>query len=546
MMRSRHPQDPAYDTGEYGPDLRVLVLRGVRRSKRWIVVLSILGASVGLVAGLLQPNQYESHAKLLLRVGAREAMSAESLAGIDDHHNGTRPTVGDELQMLSDVAVFERVVRKIGVRAILAPADPRGEDGPTTSAPVRWLHAVQARVLAWTAAEHDADGHEAELALRTATKSLIENTRVTNEPGTNVIVVRHTSTSPEKARVITEALANAFIERHRDQFSTQPFVDKNRGKLADAKAQRDAAADAYFGHLDQCSFVDLAVQGPALLTEIEMLDRELFGARLRREEIAQQRSSLVDRMKGGPADIEVVRPAVLVPNEEWETLLTLKRTLLAQRTNLAFENRPLDEARRLRDQYDEQIARVEAQLRTTPKAVTQSTEQRESVGPSALAIQVGDLEVEDAALVVKVELLRARLDEKNALAQELRRCERTHADLASLRDAESGRYRHLVERFSVLEALGNMDVQEDANLRWLQLATLEREKIGPKRAGLLLKGLIAGLLAGVAIAVLRQRFDTTLGDPLEFERDSGVPVLGVVPDHAPLRAAHGAAIVGRG
>lgn len=544
MRNSRGHLDSAFGPEEYGPDLRVLVVRGVRRSLRWIVGLSILGATVGLVAGVLEPNLYESHAKLLLRVGAREAMSSESLAGIDNPQHSTRPTVADELQMLSDVAVFERVVHKLGAREILSPADPRSADGPLTPAPVRWMHALQARLFAWTADEEQLQ--DPELALRVATKALMENTRVTNEPGTNVIVVSHTTTSPEKARAITEALASAFIERHRDQFSTQPLVDKNRGKLADFKAERDAAADAYFAHLDQCSFVDLVVQGPALLTEIETLDRELFGARLRREEIARQRSSIVERMKGAPTDIEVVRPAVLVPNEEYETLLALKRTLLAQRTNLAFENRPLDEARRLKEQYDEQITRVEEELRTTPKAVTQSTEQRESVGPSALKVQVGDLEVEDAALVVKVELLRARLDEKHALAKELRRCEKTHADLASVRAAEDSRYRHLVERFSVLEALGSMDVQEDANLRWLQTATLDREKVGPKRAGLLLKGLVAGLLIGLTFAVLRQRFDTTLADPLEFERDSGVPVLGVVPDHAPLRAANGTAIAGSG
>ena len=60
---------------EASPDLQHLVVGGISRSWRWVLVCTALGAAAGLVIGVAQPNQYVSEAKLLLRVGARERAS---------------------------------------------------------------------------------------------------------------------------------------------------------------------------------------------------------------------------------------------------------------------------------------------------------------------------------------------------------------------------------------------------------------------------------------------------------------------------------------
>lgn len=533
----RNLSDTTADGAGDGPDLRVLLVRGVKQSFGWVCLFVAVGAAVGLVVGLIQPNTYVSNTKLLLRVGVRELISSESLVNVERQPQESRPTMVDELQMLADVAVFERIARKIGPREILEPADPRRDDGPLTSWPVRMLHGLQARSVGSTAPDHECEGSDCATCLRAATKVLMEQTTVTNEPGSNVVLVSHTSTSAEKAHAVTQAVASAFIERHREQFSTQPLVDKNRGKLDQVKAARDAATDAYFKHVDQCGFIDLETQGPALLTEINTLESELFTAQGRRAQISRQRSAMADRLTGVPSDIEVVRPAVMVPNEEYETQLTLKRTLLAQRQNVPFENHPKEEARRRVQEYDKQIAKVEETLQRTPQRVMQSSErrERESLGRSAMAVRIDEFEVEDAALGVKVELLQERLAQKAQRATELRRCEQAHADLLSVRDAEEGRYQHLLQRFSVLQALGSDDGQEDTNLRVLQTPTMELEKVGPKRLSLLLKGLIGGLVVGLTFATLRQRFDQKVLHADMFARTSGMPVLGVVPDHPALQ-----------
>jgi uncharacterized protein involved in exopolysaccharide biosynthesis len=142
-------------------------------------------------------------------------------------------------------------------------------------------------------------------------------------------------------------------------------------------------------------------------------------------------------------------------------------------------------------------------------------------------------------LAVKVELLQDRLSEIRAHARDQRKLvllSTLHRkDLESARDAAETSYKQLQERFSVLEALGSIELHEDPNLRMLEVPTLAAEKVGPKRLALLLKGLFAGLLGGVVFAMLRQGLDRTLTHPEAFELSHGVTVIGIVPELPYLR-----------
>jgi uncharacterized protein involved in exopolysaccharide biosynthesis len=139
---------------------------------------------------------------------------------------------------------------------------------------------------------------------------------------------------------------------------------------------------------------------------------------------------------------------------------------------------------------------------------------------------------------VNIPAIDQRLTEKRKELSDLRKQNLSallrQRDLESVRDAEEARYKALLQRFSALDELGNIDLHEDPNLRLLQPATFEPEKVAPNRLSLILKGLCGGLLAGLAFAVVRQRLERRLMQPETFERAHGLPVLGVVPDVASL------------
>jgi uncharacterized protein involved in exopolysaccharide biosynthesis len=519
-----------------GPDVRHLLGRGMARSLPWMLVLALLGAAVGAGVGLLQPNRYVSNAMLSLRMGAREQLTSESLVDFDEPHRSAPPTMADELQMLSDVAIFERVARDLGPEVVMRPADPERNDGPLTSMPVHLVHRLQA-IMIRSASSPGSETDEQELRL--ATKALKENTVVANEPGSSVILVSYTSTSPELARTIVEALTTAFIERHRERFSIESLLRESRDNLEAARKTRDDAAKAYVEQVSQSGITGLETQVPRVETELSLLQNKLFEARVRREEIVQLKSLLADRLQGIPAVIEDRRPSVMIPNEEYETQLALKRLLLAQKQEMLINERPGEEMRRREKEFDNQIAKLDQKLKETPKAVAQGTEMQENLGHSAMETRIVDLEVEDEALAVRVGLLESELETEKirmgVLQKQLLSATMMRKDLAATRDVEQDRYAHLLNSLSVLEALNKLDVNEEANLRVLQAPTLELEKVGPRRASLLLKGMLAGIVAALAFAFLRERFERRLRYPETFEHTRGVPVLGVIPQLSSLR-----------
>lgn len=518
------------------PALRLLLVRGVTRSFPWVLLLIFLGAAVGLGVGLSRSNRYVSNAKLSLRMGSREQLTPESLVDFDARQNAPPPTMVDELQMLADTAIFEGVARELGSRFLLEPADPQRNDGPLTPVLIRQLHRLQGWVqLRVGGAGPDPSKDD----LRLAATLLKENTIVFTEPGSSVIVVSHTSTSPEKARTTLQALTSAFIARHRQQYSLVSLLQKSRGQLEEARVARDTAASAFVEQMGQSGIVELERQVPLLETEVSAIESELFAVRLRHEEIGRLQISLSNRLKGIPAEVEIERPALMVPNDEYDTQLALRRTLLLEKQTMLIQDRPSEETRRREQNYDIQLAKIDEKLAQTPKVVVRGSDMQENLGHSALESRIVDLEVEDEALPVKVGLLESRLDAKKADLSAVQRlllaATLERKDLGASRDAQESRYTRLADQVAVLEALENIDANEGTNLRVLQAPTLEPEKVGPRRATLLVEGVLAGTLAALAFALLRQRFDRRLRYPEVFEHSRDVPVLCVVPRLASLR-----------
>ena len=136
------PEENTIRTEEHdGLDLRKLFVRAVRRSFGWVCLFAAAGAAIGLALGLMQPNEYVSNAKLHLRVGVRETLSPESFVNVDDRPQESRPTMADELAMLTDVALLERTARELGPGEV-AKSWPGATSAPTrigSTASPYWL-----------------------------------------------------------------------------------------------------------------------------------------------------------------------------------------------------------------------------------------------------------------------------------------------------------------------------------------------------------------------------------------------------------------------
>jgi capsular polysaccharide biosynthesis protein len=428
------------------------------------------------------------------------------------------------------------VAREIGPSELNQPADPARDDGALTPLHLRVLHWIQGSLARRVfAAEADPAVDE----LRAATKVLREQSSVSNDPRSSVIQISSTSSTPEMARLIVQSLANAFIQRHRDRYSIQALLERSRAQLDEARLVRDKAAQAYVDQVSQSGVSVLETQVPRLETELSSLEGEVFAARVRREEIGRTRLSLSNRLQGLPSEVEIQRPPVMVPNEDYETQLALKRLLLAQKQELLIRERPSEERQRRETEFESQIAKTDERLKATPKITIQGSDMQQNLGRAAMQARIADVEIEDEGLLVKLGLLDARVEAKRTRCSELQKQLMTatmvRKDLGASRDALDLRYAQLLGRFSVLEGLETIDASTEANLSVLEAPTLELDKVGPKRGALLFKGLLFGMVAAVCFAFLRAQFQRRLSYPESFEHARGVPVLGVVPRLPALR-----------
>lgn len=529
--------DPFESEDRPGSDPRAFVVLALARSWRWVLAIGVIGALIGLIAAAAQPNTYTSEAKLLLRLGAREDMTAEDIAMPGADRRESRPTMQDELHMLRDATIFEAVAARIGPEVILKPADPGRDDGPDTPALVRGMHALQRFFVSMSDDPELAAGESNRSGAKLAGDVIVANTVLATERDSNVIMVTHTSTSAERAQQLTDALTQAFIERHRSQFSILSFLDTNRQKMLDARNTYETARKRFYEHVEQCGFIDIEVQGEALMNTIDADERDLFAARLRRDEIISERRMLATQFEKTPLETVTVESPMMGPNPEFEAQLSVKRSWISQRDELRFMGLALSEQQRREKELDALLQKIDKDLADMPHAIVTVPAQRvtaPNVEYATLRRRIDDLDVDDQGLLTRARKLDAHLKAQQGRLDQLAQCKNLHGMMDVAIEAEKANYKHLAERYSALEALSSIDLEGDANLRVLQAATLPYEKDGPDRKKLIAMGIMGGFAAGAFVALLRQFADRRLRYPSSIERDLDVTVLAVVPEQRSL------------
>jgi uncharacterized protein involved in exopolysaccharide biosynthesis len=282
----------------------------------------VIGTLAGLYFALSAPNVYTSEAKLLLRSGSRERVTSESLVATSEDDRSARPTTQAEIEMLRDRAIYERVARTFGPAEILRIADPARDDGLDTAWAVRTLHSLQAWVQGVGKPAHECTPGGCQVCIAQAVDMLTDNVNLEGDTDSNVIRVTYRANSAERARAVTQALVVAFVERHADQFSVEPVLEKNRPKLEAAKARRDEAAAAYFDHVKTCNIIDLENQRRVLIEGGALVEREYNASLLTRDEILAERAAVTGRMNALSSQIDLVRERA--PNP---TYLALKERI---------------------------------------------------------------------------------------------------------------------------------------------------------------------------------------------------------------------------
>ena len=278
-----------------GLDLKVLILYGALRSRGWLFLTTILGAAAGLFLAASQPNVYTSEARLQYTPGIAETRSVDDAMGIDDGIR-TVPGIEDEIMLLTDPRVYERVAMDLTPSWVLRTTDPTAEDGPNTPLYARLMHGLQAFLL--TKMGHNGAGiqdHETK-AIQAATKSLMSRCRVATGRRSQVIVVQADAWTPEDAQLIGTALVKAFIDQHNSHYS--PELNRLKALLGEQEEKLRKAAEGFGVHKGNCGFLDLDSEKVSLSQEITNLRSAITSGKASRSSFMRSIASLETRMEG--------------------------------------------------------------------------------------------------------------------------------------------------------------------------------------------------------------------------------------------------------
>jgi len=333
--------------------------------------------------------------------------------------------------------------------------------------------------------------------------------------GTRLINVSYEAPDPALAASLADGVAQAYIRsvratRHQAASEAAAWlaeqIEAQRAKVAEAEKALQVRRDR-----DQLVEGIVAVDDRRTMMDQRL--RDLAAARNQARARRLEREALYQEMKAAPTPLEL--PDVL-RNPVISQLRVDQATL--ERRLAMLDEKYLDQhptVVEVRSQLDETKRKLEAEARQVVRAAENDSR---------------------AAAAQEASLDRA-LEQAKAEYESL--TDRTVAYDVGRRDLEAAKtvLASLTARFKETDV--SQDLQA-VHVRVAQSAAPPRQPFAPRRLLKALAGLVAGLVGGVALALLKDGMDDTVRTPDDVRLTLHLPLLSVVPQS---RAANGAPLL---
>lgn len=339
--------------------------------------------------------------------------------------------------------------------------------------------------------------------------------RVTIEPvrATRLVLVHVRDRSPERARLIANSIADAYIEKTMEDRlgTTVSALEWLSSQLDSLRSRLEASELALHRFKEQNNVLSVSMEDRRNLVaaEMEKLSAALTEARQRQIELSARLTQL-RRAAANPA-LEA-RSAAIDANPTVASLRQAIREKTAERDALAVR---YGEAHPTMVALQHSIESMQDQLRREVDGLVRSAEADVA---EARAVEAG---------------LRQALEAANRAGLEL-----------NLREIEYGRLSRETENTSklygiVLSRTAETDLTRMlrvANARVVDRALAPRVPVSPRIVVNVSFGSLAGLLLGLGAAVALSRLDRRIKSLADIEA-LGIPVLGILPQFAEVTKA---------
>jgi len=355
----------------------------------------------------------------------------------------------------------------------------------------------------YLAQDDDATGPTGDLEATT----LALQSRLTVEPvpDTRLVMIHARDVKPERARLIADAVADAYVQRTiEDRLeSTDRAKDWLESQLATLREELDEAELALHSFKKGHNVLSVSMEDRQNLvaSDVQTTHNKLTETRNRRIELEAR----LKRLKASLGKrTTAVDPAVMAEHEELSALVTELRDNRKQHDSLAVK---YGEEHPTMKSLAEEIGVLEAQLAQEKAAIIASAEHDLE---QAKAVEGG---------------LRSAAGEAHSAGLNLNLREIEYRRLNRNRDNKAKLYEIVLQRLTETDLTRML---KTTHVRVLDRALLPVNPVSPNLVKNIGASSLAGLLLGLAAAFFTSRLDRTVRS-VESVEGLGVPVLGVIP-----------------
>ncbi|HEV7798014.1 MAG TPA: Wzz/FepE/Etk N-terminal domain-containing protein [Pyrinomonadaceae bacterium] len=489
------------------PEAQVSVrdLASVMFRHKLLICVTFLAVVLGTaIFTFLSPNEYESRMKILVKNTRSDVPitpeRTNGSTGAYFDNDVSENQINSEIEVLTSEDLLKQVVVESGLYGSSSSIFSRLGLKQTPSS-----QATQ---------------------IEEASKRLAKDLVITPVKKANIIEVKYTSRSPEKAAVVLRKVQDLYLEKHLklhrppgtyEFFKTQ--AEQAEGQLQDAEKRLSSFQQS----MNVVSLTQQKDQTVQKMTEAKskLLETETF---LR---------EVNDRIAKGQQQLETLAPRVVtqrraLPNQySAERLNTLIVELQNRRTQLLSKFRPDD---RLVKEVDQQLKNTRAALDKASRET--ATEQSTDLNPlrQTLETELARGRVDQAGTAGRHEMLAGQVKQYEAQLSRLEGITAEYEDLNRQVKESADNYQLYKKKEEEARITDELDQNKITNVSVAEAPVQSQIPVKPNRPLNLILGLFLGALLSIGSVVIAEFLRDTVLTPRELELLTGQRVLASLPN----------------